>query len=707
MAKQNLSCLLFSLMFLQVSCVVFAGPGQSEEEEEECAIPPDCGAGWDCVERAGRMTCVRIECSEDSHCAAHERCYLDARLCGTTCDNHIELLCADNELCVTEDNGAKCVDRADLTPADHCILSPSQLVVQEGTRLQLRAALYDQENRLLPHPESVFVGEGLAGIDISQDGVLQVHSISQETQTFVEAHHRGQVVCHAPIKALPSVQPGWFRVVPIHAHTGETIANATVVLRLQTPQQEQQNLQLAETTSGIYRVEVPAQQRLLDVSVYAEGFDFVTVLEPSQDSLILSLLPSQPEHQVSGTTVEFDASALPRAGEIKTGFTWLSPESLGDGYGLFALASYETEIIDFRLLDTPDPWLEPFGTASFMQFHTLEFQTTAVAQGRPGTRQLGIIARKLRMGELGIIFQHGYYSAPLLLTPGYSHAHSFVHNVTVETYQRPLSGPLRDSIPAHYEMTPDVPSVLAVDLRVGQIPWGAFAEQSPNAIAATTGVYIPGRGYTFLGFGRALDDPKGNGLDGAIESELDEGGPAAGHVQMLFAPPHHGLNGYSWRSMVMASDIQARHGSLRSQTESIVFLQGRPKNGEAIHVDDFLQFAEGRYTQSNRLLQVNSTNLDADRTDVVRLRFACPSRQWHVLMASSAPTHSHTLPSPPQGFVDCTDSALVEVLDLEDAWSRYDLIGQGHNAGIRLDQVLSALSRQPVPIEPVPIQPVP
>lgn len=676
----------FCLLFGIASCELFMqDPVEPRRPEGECAVARDCGAGFECRRILGVPKCVRQYCSEDTHCAPHESCFERFGLCFEACQSDT---CAPGQHCLYRNGRPKCAADEELPRADHCLLSPQRLVVQGGTVAKISGSIFDLEDSVLPYPQLTFTGPLLPDIEVGVQGDVVVGPVTRERDFFIEAAHLDQTVCSASVKLLPPIADNTLRVATIDAYTGASIPQATVIVRVQTSRREIREITLAEGDSGVYTTPIPEFNEVLDLSVYASGYDFLTVVTPTESSLILALVPALPQDEIGGVVVEPDRNSLYGFGDGIAGFSWLSPTALSEGYGLHALISFEKGIpVDF--LGMGEETLLNIGQAAFFDLGISGIKTRATPRSQPGTRQLGFLLMKQPLQDF--LVSETAMTVPLSMRAGVM-THGIVDSVEVVSQPRLHNLPTEDYLTDHYDVHPSTPTLFTAHFAVQQLPWGSFLDLRPNAAVVVTGVYVAGRGYSPLGFGRALDNFAQ--LDGTVESKpstpdiepIDDG-----QIRVPFAPPHDGLEGYPWRTVVTAADALVREQE-SGNTESMVFLNGPPPQQEAVAVDSFLDFSQAFYLGFNRTLVIEP----AAEASAIRLRFRCRDREWQVLLPPLQRTYP--LPVPPDLQADCIDTAQVETLRLDHGATVHTLVRDGKNAGVLLDQVLMALSRQPATI---------
>lgn len=190
---------------------------------------------------------------------------------------------------------------------------------------------------------------------------------------------------------------------------------------------------------------------------------------------------------------------------------------------------------------------------------------------------------------------------------------------------------------------------------------GAYA----GSVLVFGGAKVPGRGFTPLGLGTAMN------ADGSAKVDApSQGSLASGQIPLRMAPTHHGLEGSEYTILVAAmagtspNDASATPGgswlSVPMPKNQLRFDPGgsNPVDLTAMH---FLPYPEG--AQFN-FLDVENSQVparsfrfspmpDLGEVSVVRVSFADAfDRRWDVLMDPASAERGFTLPKPPAGSPD-------------------------------------------------------
>ncbi|MEL6179594.1 MAG: hypothetical protein AAFS10_11610, partial [Myxococcota bacterium] len=268
---------------------------------ELCEARDDCPGGLDCV--SGR--CVPFVCRGPADCA-------------------------DDELC---EGGTCTMPDADPAITDVIILTEPQLIV-EGQIIDFVAVTLDATGAIIPGQPVTWAsdnvdvaeidgdtGRATGGTDAGEAAITA--SFGDVTSTPVKLTHPGAAVEGQP------------RVTVIDAQTGDPIEGAEVT---------RGEGQAATDANG--QVTFAPTDGATMVSVYAEGYNYTTLMGLISADVVVPLRPASGNAAIGGFTGEQDISEFNTAGDVTLGLTGASLDRELSGIDLEAILGdpFQTQI---------------------------------------------------------------------------------------------------------------------------------------------------------------------------------------------------------------------------------------------------------------------------------------------------------------------------------------------------------------------------
>lgn len=709
--------LLGAIFLLLASFACNPDEEEAPAPSDACVQSRDCGVGYECVfnPEQSRQVCKKVSCDDDSDCVGDEprRCHPVFHRCvEASCETFFAPQCADDQVCLNEFDHSFCVAKAQLEPAAYCQISPVLLFAQAGLDIQLSGAIFAEDGRLLPFPDLHFVDPDIAGLDLDRSGHLQIEELTFSQAISLLAQGRDGVSCSVTLVPLVAPPVAWQQIALYDALSGDSVDDATVMMRLRNARGEVYSAQMHQSSPGQYRAAIPSASQLVDVNVFHQSYDYVSLVAPADPSIIVALSPARPQHLMAGRAIDLDTLSLHSEGDYVTGLSSASVLSLSDDFGLFSTLIGEIIPHDVHLEgvgEFEDLYLAANG---YIKIGASPINDAPLVLAKPGPHLVASVATKSHFSEMSHYFsgelQRNYFHLLPSLSPGQLSDHTVSPIVDLSRQERPEDPENIFSMLPVLEQKPSVESSLSAKFSLAEIPLSVHQDQLGTGVLAWVGSQIPGIGLSVLGLGRAYDKNDTQApVDGVIDPDMSNEFslcsadpehplcPSRGELAMHFAPAHEGLQGYPLRSVLIAGDLDSPTPAPDS-VESLIFIDGDPQreNFAAVDTRAFLPYSNALFRRQIRSLSLQA----ASGADFLRVRFYCQDRQWQLWVP--AQDQLLDLPLPPEDFADCSERVMVESFALRPGNDFQSLARSGFLGSPSLDQTLSALSRQAVNVSP-------
>jgi len=644
-----------------------------EEPVDECQTPRDCGSGFECqLDDDGVRRCVRVSCSQDSDCGGDCTCDLRRAMCmcGDMCRPDLPESCPPGYVCL----GGVCTDS--VPPADICEISPPQAVVRAGERAQLGVAGFMNSGALAPLAEFDWLSsdEGCVTVDAEGEVTGAAGATSTCTATITATPLGGGAACTAAVTNYPAVSLPALRALVLDEFTGEAIAGATLLVRIDSGGGVSELPTVVTDATGLANVAdvgTSDAAQLIDVSLFHDDYTWITVVGPGTSDLLFFMRRVPLTDTMAGVKGDFDFSEVKTTGDIKLGLAGLSIP--GSPFDLdFAALLGELVARDINLEGVGDFNDVPLPSGVYMTVGAADVKADYQAFGLPGRRVLWGLGGKVSLGDVGPILTDltagtgdldvgGLLAAVLPFFGTFNHAVS--GNLDIVEVARPLSGEPND-----WDFGVD-PQLLLPDTQLEQsadytLPPTPFRPASDTeyveGVLMLLGVVVPGQGTVPLGLTAGLDAPQdGDVADGVVdpaacpENNPDCVQPARGHVVVDFAPPHGGLEGSRYITLAMALGLSDLASS--TSTSVLVDLRDGLTGSNSFPTGAFLGYPRGA-------TYVNLTSYHQETpvagADFYRMFLGVGREGWQVYFDD--PTQGIDLPPPPSGYMPRTTSPNIQ-----------------------------------------------
>ncbi|MEO1230062.1 MAG: carboxypeptidase regulatory-like domain-containing protein [Myxococcota bacterium] len=281
-------------------------------------------------------TCLKVTCESDADCMAPRVCSLE-RICKVpVCQ--VDGDCLASEICMA----GSCEARPPPDAAASCAVTSDDATLSPGATLALAAVARDAGGNVLPGIEFAWASSNEAAVSVS--GPVATGGASDGTAELT-ARVGADLECtgRVTVTNVAPVSTGEARVVVVIDGAGTPVSGATVTIEAGGTQSA------ATDATGSARFQ-GLTAALASVTVAADGFQVVSVLEPGTTDVFLPLPRIPDDSRAGGFRGVLDISTTPR-GQLQLGFVGPAlPSNLLD-FGLEALVGdlITTEIVSEEL----------------------------------------------------------------------------------------------------------------------------------------------------------------------------------------------------------------------------------------------------------------------------------------------------------------------------------------------------------------------
>lgn len=586
---------------LAVAAALAAGCGSEEEltGDNICGFPdPDCEscatAGNCCLSSTNcevgaicnlpgeslydaskaEAVCIKLLCDSDSDCTAPETCSLE-KICRTpVCQTDGN--CSTGQICVS---GA-CVNPPSVTDAASCQITSRDGTLAQGSTMDLSALAYDASGTALPGVSFTWASSDDAVVSVSGSTATG----GSTSGTAMVSAMAGSVSCGGTISVVnhAALAAGSVRVTVVTDGTGAPLADATVQIDGAMSQTAMTDAAGEATFAGV-------SSNPTAVSVWATGYQIVTVAQPGSSDVFIPLPAEPDETRAGGFYGKLDISSTPSA-NLALGFAAPAlPLNLLD-FGLDALIGdfIPTEIsisaleIDFtgaNAIDLPGGLMVALENSRFTADAT-RCQGVSVGSGElgcflaraPEGKTAGwALGGQLKLNDVVEIFSQvsdtlgvgSVEDLPIgdLLVAVLPLLRSFNHALEASldiTYSAKVDGGADYSKYERQDMAvSQAQSVLSV-VNVPDLP-GASSDCA-NAAVLLGAAVLEGRGLVPLGVSGGADSLDANDTPdckiGGVSNAFGEGTTATqdGQIPIALAPLHSGAEGSETFFLLVAAD---------------------------------------------------------------------------------------------------------------------------------------------------------
>lgn len=604
------------------------------EDRSTCVGDGNCDAGEQCID--GYCYAAR-SCASRSECEAGQDC-VGGQCVPYTCRGNDS--CENGQIC---DAGA-CVDPDDTADAARVIIltSPQSIYPQEEVPFQ--AVALDADDQILIGASFVWASsnEDVASIDAA--GVALGGTTAGTTN--ITATLTGTALVSAPVTLRNPGAPmaAEDRVLVVDSRTGVAIEGAVVVRG-----------EASATTGANGLATFPHQSTAATVSVYAEGYNYLTIVGTTASDILAPLNAARGGGSIAGFKGNFDLSGVHTSGDITIGLAGASLDAELANLNLQTLLgdSFNTQINIPGIFQGAFPL--PGGLVLYGSVFgfTLNLKDTYYAR-TPGGLKVGWSFGGFIRGQdaIGLV---GGGDASSILPTVLAFFEGFDHGVRpVDLMERPLVADARDIdgdgnrtelIPDYdgfnvYAMAPNVQQRLRTSVQVGDFnqPGDAFA-------ILVGGVINQGIGFVPLGINVSQDQ---NG----------DGAPDLANLKM--APPHSGLSAGEYRIVGITFDPSQVNAGLDSGIDlpddiSVVLWGGRSIPTDLTFSHAFLPIPSGQWAPTNRQF----TGGGVSDADFYRVSFVGDDASWDIWFPADG--DGFVLPTPPEGYSDWSTDSDVQL----------------------------------------------
>lgn len=574
-----------------------------------------CGAGFECI----ADICVPASCRGDADCTAPELCI------GGTCE--------------APPNGDFVTEVRIVSPAGY---------VRPGTTYRFVALALDQAGRAVPGVSFQWTSTATAVATIDASGLATGRAVAGTTDVTARVATAIGPVVSNPVRLtnLGAATAGAVRVTVQSLVTGLPIAGAAVELTSAGPL-------LAATTAADGVATFANAPANYTVTAAHADYDWVTVISPTSDDLLLALPPRSSVDLAAGVKGDVDLARVASQGAVSLSLSGASMPSPLFGFDpgmLFGNGNFEVTI--------PMVGSVPIPAANTLAIEIMNFplslKDTYYAEAQPGLRALWSFGGRVQLGTNGLgPGAFGNFLAAIL--PFYQR---FDHAVlpSVNLVSRPLvvdtndidgDGDTTEQLPdwsafPTRRLEPHVAQSLRYDLAVANLPF--VSGGNANTLIVLSGTIVPGLGFVPLG----LDGQSDMGGTGIVDAFVTK-----------MAPRHGGLEVGTYAVMTIAVRLDA--GGLPGPGSVRLFTSSRLPTRVDL-TDGWLDSpVSGEWNPASRTVVVGGGRLGAD---LFRASFVSAAGGWHVY-ADTNLDGTLVLPDAPAGLADRTLGSEV-TLDLVD-----------------------------------------
>jgi len=626
----------------------------------ECSVDDDCDIGWYCEIGCCHQICF---CSTDEDCRT-DPCNLgDEAVCtlgscrpGTCCSSDAD--CAAGECCKSCACGP-CPDCSDVGSIR--IMTPPSYA-REGESIQFMAQALNANGAVLPGLPLSWASsdEAVATIDATT-GLATCGATTGSTEITADCAGSGTsdpVVLTCFAATLDT------RVIVIDGATGAPVEAATVVA------------DATEGTTNAQGVVSFAGLAASEVSVFTQGYQYVTAKGLTKSDLVFYLRPLPDPTRAGGIKGDYDFSQLIAKGEIELGLSGMSiPGDLTNLDFTTLLGEMIMTHIKFGELFDDDV---PLPSGLHLALGTSVFKEGYMVLGDDGPRVLWGLGGQLPLSdvmelaspiidrcsnECDIAVVIGE-TLPRIMPYLYRFQHGVITGVDLTAIPKVAdTGDINgdgdetdlvadfDGFPTRGPLVLDTPMRLALELDIPAMP--SLGESDADAAIILTGALAP-EGLVILGLGAGVDKRDENDeADGKVGVQSD------GKVQIKMAPQHGGIEGNPYVIATLAMSM----AGLAGDSGGGMPISGRLQIMDSMPADNRLEVpaflgAVGGATFDAGSRQFAGNQVEA--ADLYRVSVIDEGAQWQVYLPSGNP--SFTLPEVPAGHTDigATPSVSVE-----------------------------------------------
>ncbi|WP_224369971.1 dickkopf-related protein [Hyalangium versicolor] len=668
----------------------------------DAGAPPSCTVDQDCPDPS-LFFCNTAVSRCEAACRTREDCSVGKRgpYALPECDNNplgcqcdmgkcAVSLCARDADCP---QGLVCRDgRCGAAPAASlaasCQVTPDFVIGRTGTQVRFDVTVRDATGKPLVPTEGISwaaIGTSATGSGAGTSATFTLATPTESTEA-IEVQV-GTAMCRAQVTVLaPDVAAGHVRVVVTDALSGRPLRGARVVIS-----DAEGSITGSADTDAQGAASVPAQA-VVDITVFHEEYGYLTLARyntaTGSRDLVLPLLRN-PLERYGGAKGTF--RNLPATTNLHLGFAGLSTpgfalelareQLMGPSTATsLNLGGTQRELVlpasaYMALPSNPvqaeysAPGVAGVCDASLAGVSNVE---TAIREGSCGTRTAWAFSGDVPLTEIPPSLFGSSIDPSQVLAQSIPLLRRLQSSVVRDVQFRLLPTPGADSGTPDFEETShfasvdhdfqQLPLAFPFALRVPSLPRyrGAFLDGAVVLGAAS----VPGQGLVPLGLGLAV-----NTAPADPNTDVQAGLPAPGLVSVRMAPAHHGLEGSSYRMLVVATsnadltDVSAGLASsaLVEPVSGPIF---DPKGTTPIAMSGtFLPIPEGaRYNfdptpyrglEGRQFRFVTDPGLSG--TSLLRILFTNRAgHRWTVLLDSSQALSGVRLPVPPVSFEDRT-----------------------------------------------------
>ncbi|HYH95925.1 carboxypeptidase regulatory-like domain-containing protein [Hyalangium sp.] len=639
--------------------------------EAACRTREDCSA-------AKRGSYALAECDNNPLGCQCDQGKCVVSLCSRDADCQSSQVCRDG----------RCVEPPPASAAAACQVTPDFVIGRPGTNVRFDVAVRDAEGKPLVLTEGITWSAAGAAVTGGGSGTSATFTLAAlaEASEAVEARV-GPAVCLARVTVLGSEVPaGQVRVVVTDELTGRPLQGALVMAAsaagtpLGSGETDEGGVALVQAAGGVSLTAFHADYGYLTLAHYDTAVGSRDLALP---------LRRNPLELYGGAKGTF--SNLPATPNLHLGFAGLSAPGLGLEVAPEQLnGPSETVSVNLgglsRELEAPagaylalpsNPVKAEYGAPGVAgvcddSLSGITRAEEAIRAGACGRRTAWALAGDVPPTELPPSLFGPTLDVSQLLAQSIPLLRRFQSSVVRDVQFRLVPTPgAANGTPDFRDTTHFTP----VDHDFQQLPLGfQFAVRVP-ALPRYRGTFldgafvlgtasVPGQGLVPLGLGIAV-----NVAPADPNTDVQAGLPAPGLVSVRMAPAHHGLEGSSYRLLVLATSNAALNDASAGAASSALVepvdsLSFDPRGGSPVQLSrSFLSVPDGaRYNfdaEPHRGLEGRQFRFLADPglagATVLRVVFANRlGHRWTVLLDPGRAASGFRLPVPPAPFADRT-----------------------------------------------------
>lgn len=653
-----------------------------------CDAPGGCPPGTACNMTTNR--CEQLpECVGDRDCQPDEYC--DGGYCqpSATCDMNTP--CGMGFDCV----GGTCVPElcrgnADCTMGDVCIageckqppptntitqvriLTPAG-VVRPGTTYRFVAVALDQTGAIIPGVHFVWMSSvtGIATID--SDGLATGGNTAGTTliTATVNTHSAS-----ANLLNLGPLDPNDVRVTVLAASGGAPVVGGTVDLDGPTTGALSQSTDM----DGVATFTNIDPMALYSVTVGADDFDFVSIIDIDARDVLIALPPVTKPSSVGGIKGSVDFTNVTSMDPVSLSLNGASIASPLVAFQPASLFGGELFTIDVPMLGAVPV---PAASTLTVEFLGTPFTLKDTYYARATTGIRGAWSFSGRLGLDVVRNPNGNIVGAIL-----PYLQRFTHGVrpvvdvvalptVVDTNDIDGDGDSMEMVPdyTHFPdvgLTPDTAQSLRYNLAVDNLP--VVSGGNANTLIVVGGVLLPSVGFVPLGLD-GLQDMAGNGIVPPFNTKI--------------APPHGGLEVGDYA--VLATAVRLAGTALPGPGSARLLVASRlPEDVDMS--DGWLDSPiDATWNSMNREVALPAIQ----NADMYRIAFASEDGTWHVFVPAAAMADTVSIPPVPSDFVDRTNTGTISVdaIDLEAGQSVSTVFELSSGGVLALDHATRGFAR--------------